>query len=99
MHFDVRPRRLLLAVTLGAACAGALTQASPALASSPAPTVCNGPPPSAFCYYEVGIVPFTLSSHFVHVGHILSGTALKGLALCGRRRADHVAGERVRLRA
>jgi hypothetical protein len=75
MHLECRPRRFLVSLALAVACAAAMTQASPALADTPAPTVCNGPAPSAFCYYEVGIVPFTLSSHFVHVGHILTGTA------------------------
>lgn len=53
----------------------AFAVAEPASAvSGPAPGLCNVGAPEP-CYYHVGFVSFSLSSHFVHVGQVISGTA------------------------
>ena len=77
MGAELRFHRLV--VLIGACVLVALgisTASASAAALGPAPTVCNAYAPVPNCYYAAvsGTDTFTISSHFVHPGQVITGT-------------------------
>ncbi len=70
-------RARLLAITLTTLAAMALPAAAAHAALGPAPITCNAYSPAPNCFYDSvsGTDTFKLSSHFVHVGQTITGTA------------------------
>ena len=70
-------RRIPAPALLGALLLTLALAAPASAATGPAPGACNAYAPAPNCFYPAvsGTDTFKLSSHFVHVGDIVTGTA------------------------